>query len=623
MPQASVLIRAFNEQKHLGSLLSALDQQSFKDFEIVLVDSGSTDRTLEIARARCDQVIEIASRDFTFGYSLNVGYRHCKGDIIVNVSAHAVPVNGEWLGSLIAKFQDPNVAMAYGRQIGVDATKFSEQRDFERIFGAEKATVVAPYGNNANAAIRRSLWLDEPWGEHLTGLEDIAWAKVMAVRGHSVVYVPEAGVYHIHEETWHQVYNRYRREALAARTIGLTEPPHASRSIIWFAANVLMDCAAAVRIGDYRLGEIARFRYHQWRGSVDGWRRDIDLAKERNDLFYSGANPAIKITGKHHAEFVDAPIPEVKPGDVLVKVAYVGVCRTDLEIFDGHLGYYRDGIANYPIVPGHEFSGEVVRVGWNVTKVAVGDRIVGECILPCGKCEPCQQGARDACESRREVGVMNCNGAYARFVVLPADHVHRIPDTLDYKVACLTEPLAVVGKAIRRIPPKLNGSATASAVIGAGPIGNLCAQVLLKFGYKVCVYDQNPQRLECFPDSVERRQELEDLNQFSVIVEATGNVDVLKRVLAQSRVSAVIVLLGFPYGEFAYDFEKIVANDKIIIGSVGSDSTDFRWALEHLAGIDSLNFTHTVFPLRDFREAWDVHRTGKHLKVLLDVANGC
>lgn len=624
MPRVTVLIRAFNEEKHLGSVLDALDDQSYRDFETILVDSGSTDRTLEIAKGRCTEILEISSHDFTFGYSLNIGYRNSAGEIVVNLSAHAVPADGEWLASLVSGFEDQNVAMTYGRQIGAATTKFSEQRDFEKMFGQSPTDrpLLRCYANNANSAIRRALWLEEVWGEHLTGLEDIAWAKAFVEKGYTVRYRPGAVVYHIHEESWHQVYNRYRREALAARQIGLAAPPHGSRSALKFVANVLGDSAAAVRKADYRLGEIVRFRYQQWQGSKHGWLHDIDLNKERRDLFYSGANHAIEISAKHHAEYIDVPVPEVKPGDLLIKVAYVGVCRTDLEIFDGHLGYYRDGTARYPIVPGHEFSGEVVRVGWNVQNFTVGDRVVGECILPCGRCGPCQQGDRDACEARREVGVLNCNGAYAQYVVLPAKHVHRIPSELDLKVACLTEPLAVVGKALRRIPDRFKELNRSAAVIGAGPIGNLCAQILRNDGYKVTVYDSNPERLESLGSDFACRGDLTHLRDFSVVVEATGNADVLQAVLGQSRANAVIVLLGFPYGEFPYNFERIVANDKTIVGSVGSGSEDFRWALQNLRHISADSFVGTIFPLRDYRDAWETHRSGKHLKILLDVANG-
>ena len=273
MPRASIVIRTFNEQKQLGNLFNALDQQTFRDFETIVVDSGSTDATLTIARQRSDKLVEIASHDFTFGYSLNIGCRNSRGDILVNVSAHAIPVDNHWLEALVSSFEDDQVAIVYGRHLGASDTKFSERRDFEKIFGNDAIvqTQGPYYANNGNSAIRKSLWEEEPWGEHLTGLEDIAWAGFFGAKGYSVVYEPKAAVYHIHEESWYQVYNRYRREALAARHIGLAAPPHGSQKLWHFAANLVSDILAALKKKDYRLGEICRFRYYHWRGALHGW----------------------------------------------------------------------------------------------------------------------------------------------------------------------------------------------------------------------------------------------------------------------------------------------------------------------------------------------------------------
>ncbi len=198
-PRITVLIRTFNEQKHLGRLLDMLDRQTERDFEIVLVDSGSADRTLHIAEGRVQRIIRIDSRNFTFGYSLNVGCRASRGTVVVIVSAHAIPANEQWLAALTRPFEDSRVAMVYGRHIGAEQTKLPERRDFARFFPKQPGP--RRYGNNANSAIRRSVWEQQPFDERLTGLEDIAWAKNATKQGLTVVYEPQAAVLHIHEET--------------------------------------------------------------------------------------------------------------------------------------------------------------------------------------------------------------------------------------------------------------------------------------------------------------------------------------------------------------------------------------------------------------------------------------
>ena len=117
MPETSIVIRTFNEEKHIGNLLSAIASQTYKNYEIVIVDSGSTDDTLSIAEKFPVRIIKIESRDFTFGYSLNVGCEASRGKYLVFVSAHILPVSREWLSNLVNAFKNEKVAMVYGRQM--------------------------------------------------------------------------------------------------------------------------------------------------------------------------------------------------------------------------------------------------------------------------------------------------------------------------------------------------------------------------------------------------------------------------------------------------------------------------------------------------------------------------
>lgn len=614
MPETSIVVRTYNEEKHIGNLLRAIEKQDYKSYEVIIVDSSSTDKTLEIAKEFPVKIISIESRDFTFGYALNIGCKEASGKYLVFASAHVLPVDSRWLEKLVASFQNEQVAMVYGRQIGYKDSKFSEKRDFERLFSVtsfnSKATL--DYANNANSAVRKSIWEKRKFDEYLFGVEDIDWARAAIKKGHLVRYEPEAAVYHIHNEEWHQIFNRYRREAIAAVRIGLPSPPQTRTDILWLFERLIEDYLSSFPDWSFeRLEEILRFRYYQWKGSRQGWFNDrgLDLERDRQEIFFSEANQVVLIEDKHKATLTKISLPEIKPGDILIKVDYVGVCRTDIEVYEGTLGYYRDGLANYPIVPGHEFSGTILKVGANNKfreRFKVGDRVVGECIL-----------SRGEKSQRKEVGVINYNGAYAKLIVMPGDAIHHIPDDIDSQTAVLTEPLAVSLRALRRLNDRLSSSARV-AVIGAGPIGNLCVQALALGSYKISVFDKNAGRLKLLEGKVgETSTTIEGLEKFDIIVEVTGSREVLEKVLKESQLDSTLLLLGFPYGGMEYNFEDVVGKEKVIIGSVGAEWDDFQKALELLPKLDTMAFTKNVLPLKDFQQAWDLHSSAKNLKVIL------
>jgi len=614
MPETSIVIRTLNEERHIGNLLHAIKKQDYRNYEIIIVDSGSTDRTLEIAEKFSVKIIKIEPRDFTFGYALNVGCGASSGKYLVFVSAHVIPIDDQWLSSLLFPFDNKKVAMVYGRQMGNSESKFSEKMDFQRLFGTSPLNSKVPisYANNANSAIRKELWEKRFFDEYLFGLEDIEWAEDMTKKGYLIRYEPKAAIYHIHEEEWHQVFNRYRREAIAAVRIGLRHPPQVKIGIMWMFVNLFLDLLSSFpNFSRERIEEITKFRYYQWKGNRRGWLqgKDIDFDRERNSIFYPTENRAVVIKDRCKAEVEEMPLPEMKPGDILIKVDYVGVCRTDLEVYEGTLGYYRDGLASYPIVPGHEFSGTIVRIGSNnkfQEQFKVGQRVVGECILSRGKNS-----------ERKEVGVINHNGAYSQYIIMPGNFIHKIPDSLDSKTAVLTEPLAVVLRALRRLESRLSKNPKV-AVIGAGQIGNLCTQVLSLHGYKVNLYDRDVERLRILEDKTnDIDTTLSNLGKFDVIIEATGSKQVLEQVLKDSRVDSTILLLGFPYGDIEYNFEDLVNREKVLVGSMGGDGEDFLRALKLLPTLDTSPFTQVVMQLKDFKEAWRIQRTSKYIKILL------
>jgi len=219
--KASIVIRAYNEEKHIGELLQGIrNQKASFEYEVILVDSGSTDNTVDIAQEYGIEIVHISPSEFSFGYSLNKGIEKANGDYCVFISAHCYPFNEHWLENLILPFADKSVAIVYGKQRGNHITKYSEQQIFKKWFPeSDSGKQSSPFCNNANAAIRKVLWEKDRYNETLTGLEDIDWAKNIISQGYSIFYASEAVVIHVHNETFLQLYRRYEREAIAMRSI--------------------------------------------------------------------------------------------------------------------------------------------------------------------------------------------------------------------------------------------------------------------------------------------------------------------------------------------------------------------------------------------------------------------
>jgi rhamnosyltransferase len=289
MTGKSLVIRAYNEEKHIGQLLEGILQQTLDDVEIILVDSGSTDNTLSIASRYPVQIVHIRPEEFTFGRSLNQGISRAHGDLIAIASAHVYPVYPDWLERLLAPFADPQVALTYGRQRGAASTKFSEHQIFARWFpDCSLARQPHPFCNNANAAIRRSLWEEHPYDETLSGLEDLAWARWAMEQGHAIAYVAEAEIVHVHDETPRAIYNRYRREAIAFKHIFLQEHFGLRDLFRLVTTNISADLWQAARQGVLRasLSSIFWFRWMQFWGTYQGYRHAGPLTWQLRQTFY-------------------------------------------------------------------------------------------------------------------------------------------------------------------------------------------------------------------------------------------------------------------------------------------------------------------------------------------------
>jgi rhamnosyltransferase len=205
MTTVGVVIRTLNESELLGTCLDALRAQGGPfDLDVLVVDSGSTDATVEIARSHGARVVEMAPQDFDYSRALNLGIAEARGDIVVSLSAHAVPVEDSWLERIVAVFDDPKVAGVSTRQVPWPGAPWQEVKRLQEGFdgtrrayepGSEEDILFS----NAASAVRREAWLEHPFT--LPAVEDVDWARRVVAAGWSIVYEPRTAVYHSHRET--------------------------------------------------------------------------------------------------------------------------------------------------------------------------------------------------------------------------------------------------------------------------------------------------------------------------------------------------------------------------------------------------------------------------------------
>ncbi|MDF9795207.1 rhamnosyltransferase [Catalinimonas alkaloidigena] len=289
MKKASIIIRSFNEEEHIAKLLSGILAQDYQNYEIILVDSGSTDATVSIAFHYPVKIISIRPEEFSFGYALNKGCAEASGEVLVFGSAHVYPVYTDWLRELVKPFNNDDVGLVYGKQRGNEQSQYSEHQVFAKWFPeVSDQNQLHPFCNNANAAIRRSLWQIIPYDESLTGLEDLDWARKVKAIGYKIVYSAKAEIIHVHQETPKKILNRYRREAMAMKQI-IKESSFTFFDFINFLVySIFHDMLHALhdRVFLKEFRNILMFRFMQYYGTYRGHKESKILNNELRQRFY-------------------------------------------------------------------------------------------------------------------------------------------------------------------------------------------------------------------------------------------------------------------------------------------------------------------------------------------------
>lgn len=288
----SIVIRTLNEAQWMPKLLDAIGRQDLGGMkaEVIVVDSGSADQTCELAESNGCRMVSIEKSQFTFGRSLNYGCAAANGKWLVFISGHCIPVGRQWLKNLVSPLVRGECSYSYGRQVGIKGvTKFSENQLFDKYFPAMAHLQQGQFFcNNANSALSKEVWEENKFDEELTGLEDMELAKRLYLDGHNILYVTDAVVQHVHDESWDKIRRRYEREALALRGI-MPEVTLGARDCIRYTlAGILFDFSAALRERclHREMAGIIMFRLMQYIGTYRGNHLHREISRASKEKYF-------------------------------------------------------------------------------------------------------------------------------------------------------------------------------------------------------------------------------------------------------------------------------------------------------------------------------------------------
>jgi threonine 3-dehydrogenase len=321
------------------------------------------------------------------------------------------------------------------------------------------------------------------------------------------------------------------------------------------------------------------------------------------------------------------PVPEIGPDDVLIRIRKTGICGTDIHIWNWDEWAART--VPVPLVTGHEFAGEIVELGRNVTDLRIGQRCSGEGHLIGHQSRQSRSGKFHLDPETRGIGV-NEQGAFAEYLRLPAFNVVPLPDEIDDEIGAILDPL---GNAVHTaLSFDLVGEDV--LITGAGPIGIMAAAVARHVGARhVVITDVNPARLDLaarVADVVPVNVAEEDLKEviarlklaqgFDVGMEMSGNQRALDQMVESMVMGGRIAMLGIPPGKSPVDWSRIVFKAITIKGVYGREifETWYKMIAMLTNGLDVRKVITHRFGVADFREGFEVMRSGMSGKVVLD-----
>jgi rhamnosyltransferase len=285
-PLVSIVMRSFNEAWALKETLPAIERQEYEHWELIVIDSGSTDGSVELIRgAEPAHFVQIEPQDYVPGKVMNCGMSLAKSEYVIFINADATPQGTNWLRPLVNALFDSQTAAVFGRQIPRPDCRAVYAHDYERCFGHDRESVRWDhFFSMASSGIRKTVWVRHHFAEAITYSEDDEWTRWCCAQGYRIVYVPESMAMHSHNYTPKQAYKRSFGEAQALAYVWTRKP----REINWlrtcalgFANDLKKDfryCARNNRLGE--LPHAMRIRWNQRRARVAGFRHGWRLYRQ-------------------------------------------------------------------------------------------------------------------------------------------------------------------------------------------------------------------------------------------------------------------------------------------------------------------------------------------------------
>jgi 2-desacetyl-2-hydroxyethyl bacteriochlorophyllide A dehydrogenase len=268
------------------------------------------------------------------------------------------------------------------------------------------------------------------------------------------------------------------------------------------------------------------------------------MSSNQRGTWPEGTMTAVAITAPGRVERTRLPIPKPRPDGVLVRTSYVGLCGTDLELLHGTASYLKDGRASFPLVFGHEWCGQVVAMGEEVTGLSIGDRVVGQTMVPCGLCRRCQRGQRPLCERMVEVGLYGLQGAAADYIQMPRRSLTVLPDALSDSSAAFIEPAVTVVGGFDKVGCGMEDEV---AVVGTGTIGLLAVQLASHMARSVDAIGIDAAGLRLASLLGARRAlrpEQARRGAYSLVIEASGSPAAFPRCLELTETGGRVAVIG-------------------------------------------------------------------------------
>ncbi|NVM25763.1 MAG: alcohol dehydrogenase catalytic domain-containing protein [Desulfobacterales bacterium] len=325
-------------------------------------------------------------------------------------------------------------------------------------------------------------------------------------------------------------------------------------------------------------------------------------------------------------------IPKPKPDEALIKVNVAGLCGTDVAIRNNNF-MGRHGEVKLPLIPGHEFYGEVVEVGSQVRKVTVGDRVTSSGIKGCGKCYACKTGLYNRCHAWDHLGI-DTAGCFGEYVAVSEDILFKVPDSIPSEEAAVLEPITTAVRAFRTNDIK---PGSFIVVLGPGPFGLFILQAALASGPSHVLMvglSTDEQRLELakklgasqiikgdIVDPVQRTDELTKGRGADLVIEATGRVNAVTQAIEMIGPGGLCLMGGSGFLGQSVSFKpwNVVRDEKRIKGLQGFTWADYLLALD-LYSLGKIRIkpviSHT-FKLSDINQACDLAEQKKAIKIVL------